>query len=268
MVGDAQRLRQILFNLVGNAVKFTHHGTINLESWQLPAHDNGAETVRILFRVRDTGIGMSEESLKHVFEPFAQAETRFKRQFQGAGLGLSITKKLLDLMGGVLSVNSEEGVGTEFYFALPFKATRGQEDTAPAPLRATRDTVLSARALVVEDDVVNRISLTKLLEKLGLRVVSAEDGEQALDILREQEIDVVFMDIQLPLLDGVEVTRCIRSREEFRNKAEIPIVALTAYAMTGDREKFLEAGMNEYLAKPVELTELNEVLGKVLRTAR
>jgi CheY-like chemotaxis protein/anti-sigma regulatory factor (Ser/Thr protein kinase) len=260
LIGDSGRLRQVLFNVVGNAVKFTEHGRIRVEAVRLKG---GINKARLLFSISDTGCGIAEDKLDHIFKPFTQADGSHTRRYQGTGLGLAIVKRLVTLMGGNVHFESEEGRGTTFYlrldFAVPEPAAEdgisAGEETAGAGDKSGLD------VLVVEDDAVNRLTVTRFLEKLGHRAVSAENGAKALEALREGSFDLVLMDIQMPEMDGMEATRRIRAGEADA-PAGIPIVAVTAHAMKGDREKFLEVGMNGYLSKPVDIKDLERALNE------
>ncbi len=258
LVGDEARLRQILFNLVGNAIKFTATGSVRVEAALLRRNGDG---LRLLFSIADTGIGIPDEQLRDIFEPFVQAEGAYTRRFQGAGLGLSIVRRLVRLMQGTLDVDTEVGRGTTFWLSLPF-GLPGQNQTA-APVR---ETVTAApgelRLLLVEDDAVNLLAGRRMLEKLGHHVTTAGNGRECLDRLAHEDFDLVFMDIQMPVMDGLEATRRIRADDAPR--PDIPIVALTAYAMAADRERFLAAGINDYVAKPVESTGLNAAIQRFL----
>ncbi len=263
VIGDEARVRQILFNLVGNALKFTEKGRVLVEVAQLPRMSPA--TTRILFTVSDTGIGISDTELKNIFEPFAQAEGSYTRRFQGAGLGLSIVRKLVALMDGTLAIDNTPGEGTTIYVSLPFQLpATAKERTAGCAGDHAHPPESPLRILFAEDDAMSLLSGKKLLEKSGYTVVTAVDGQEALNRLSEQHFDLILMDIQMPVLDGVKTTRAIRRATKLGAKANIPIIAMTAYAMTGDREKFLAAGMNDYLSKPVDIASLREVIGRVL----
>ncbi len=260
--GDSSRLQQVLNNLIGNAIKFTQAGEVSMEAYLLPPP--APDKVRVLFSVADTGVGIDDAILPHLFEPFTQADDSFTRNYQGAGLGLSICKNLVELMGGGISIDSAKGVGTTVHFCIVFgKAvtTPGQADIEPVPLT---DPVHELTVLVVEDDKVNAIALSHLLKKTGHRTRIAENGRQALDILQTDTFDLIFMDIQMPVMDGLEATHRIRAGEGGMDKAGIPIVALTAHAMSGDSDKFLAAGMSDYLAKPIEMETLKKVIARVV----
>ncbi|SFJ95636.1 PAS domain S-box-containing protein [Desulfomicrobium apsheronum] len=259
LVGDEMRLRQILFNLVGNAIKFTDHGHITTEISMLPC--SSAHTCHLFLCVSDTGAGIPEERLKDIFEPFVQVDGSYVRDHQGAGLGLSIVRRLTQMMGGSLSVDSAPGQGTAICLALPLRIPvvpdEPAQDSSP-----DRHSPRGLRILMAEDDEVNLWAGRRMLEKLGHTVTAVMNGREALRILDDQEFDLIFMDIQMPILDGVETTRAIRKRGGAQ--AKVPIIAMTAYAMTGDREIFLQAGMNDYLAKPVQLETLELAIQRTM----
>ena len=263
LVGDEARLRQILFNLVGNAVKFTEAGRVRLEVCRLPY--GSPPFVRLLFMVSDTGIGIADADLGRVLEPFAQVEGSFARRFQGAGLGLSIVRRLVGLMGGALDIASETGQGTTMCLSLPLRLpdTR-QARLAPAAHADTPAAAPARRILLAEDDAVSLLSGRLMLEKCGYSVTSARDGREALELFAREPFDLVLMDIQMPVMDGVAASRAMRDRERFGAKAHTPIIAMTAYAMAGDKERFLAAGMDEYIAKPVDMGALREAIERVM----
>ncbi len=262
VAGDEHRLLQVLSNLLGNAVKFTRSGEVRLEASQLAILPCGDR--RFLFLVSDTGPGIDDASIGEIFEPFRQGEGDGERSRQGAGLGLSIVKGLVGLMGGAVDVETEPGIGTTFAVTLPLgeAAQPASAESCQVDL-ARRRHAKDLRVLLVEDEPVNRLGISAMLGKRGVEVVLAENGEQALDELLNREIDLVFMDVQMPVLDGLETTRIIRTDPRFASHAGVPIVALTAYAMTGDRERLLAAGMDGYLAKPVEMKTLFETLDRL-----
>jgi PAS domain S-box-containing protein len=259
LIGDETRLRQILFNLVGNAMKFTQRGEVSVEISQLLPRS--ASERRVLLCVNDTGPGIPENRLKNIFEPFVQVDGSYVREHQGAGLGLSIVRRLVRMMRGNLSLDSTLGEGTSICVSLPLRVPQTRTSTAQSG--RTEDCVLPAcRILLAEDDEVNLWAGRKILEKLGHRVTPAANGREVLDLLARQDFDLIFMDIQMPVMDGVEATRAIRQDELLGAKSAIPIIAMTAYAMTGDREVFLRAGMNDYLSKPVQLDGLRPVIAR------
>ena len=260
LIGDQTRLQQVLTNLIGNALKFTDQGHVEVHASRLsPVRPNES---RLLFSVSDTGIGFADDLTDELFSPFTQAETNITRKFQGAGLGLSITKRLVELMGGTMAVESEPGKGTVFHFSLPLKTVTAEADSQPVH----EDHAMSVRLniLVVEDDGMSALATTEMLKQLGHKARTATDGRQALDRLKQEGFDLVLMDIQLPEMDGVEVTRAIRKGEAGEKQASIPIVAMTAYAMAGDRERFLQSGMDGYLGKPMDRHDLYQAISAVL----
>jgi PAS domain S-box-containing protein len=264
LIGDEARILQILFNLVGNAVKFTESGEIAVAAGLLCRTDDGR--ARVLFSVADTGIGIPDEQLKEVFAPFAQAENTFTRRFQGAGLGLSIVHKLVALMGGEIAIDNTPGQGTAIYVNLPLGLPSPAEDPAPAlPAASPSADVSGLRILLAEDEAVNRIACQRLLEKLGFTVLGAANGREALELLAAQDVDCILMDVQMPVLDGLEATRTIRKLPADEGKSRLPIIAMTAYAMDGDKEKFLAAGMDDYIVKPMDAGRLLEAIRRLTR---
>jgi len=256
VIGDPIRLQQVLTNLIGNAFKFTQHGYVSVEAYPLPARHE--HQLRIFFEISDTGCGIPDNALDQLFEPFSQVSQGYTRQYQGAGLGLSICKRLVGLMGGNMAISSEVGVGTSIYFCVTL-------DKTPAlPVAENAQQVdLSQRAskiLVAEDDEVNLFAVRELRTKKGHEVVTALDGSQVLERVAAQDFDLILMDIQMPGLDGTEVTRLIRATEQTTGKRPVPIIAMTAYAMDGDREKFLKTGMDGYIAKPFSIKKLMDVI--------
>ena len=262
LVGDEARLRQILFNLVGNALKFTPKGAVHLEIRRL---QESYGDLRILFRVSDTGIGIPEERLKELFQPFSQADITYTRSYEGVGLGLSIVRRLVDLMGGYVNLESRVGQGTQVQVVLPFRTIRPLTAKTERPeLVKNSETLRPLRLLLAEDNPVNQLSMQKLLERTGHTVVPAENGREVLDLLAAQDFDCILMDIQMPELNGLEATRIIRESQGLGDKRTIPIIALTAYAMPGEREQFLAAGMSAHVAKPVDMQALKAILQQVV----
>ena len=260
---DPVRLQQVLTNLVGNALKFTASGRIGIEAWRINADAGGR--CRVLFTVSDTGVGIPDDKIAHLFKPFSQIENGYARVSQGAGLGLSICKRLVLLMGGSLDVLSAPGEGTSMHVSLPFECLAAGSLPGREGETGVGEKGLSGLSLLlVEDDDVNAMACTRLLEKHGARVRRVHDGHPALHALQEGRYDLVLMDVQLPSLGGVEATRLIREGRAGESARDIPIVALTAYAMTGDREAFLESGMNGYVTKPIDVGDLLRVIWKTL----
>jgi len=259
LVGGKSRLRQVVFNLVGNALKFTESGGVEV-GVDLLGRNPQARTVRVLISVRDTGIGIPDDKISQIFEPFTQVDGSYVRRHQGTGLGLGIVKRLADLLGGVLSVESEEGRGTTVYLSLNlgYDPAQGAEDGHHSRLASGRK---GLRLLVVEDNRVNRLMAARMLGKLGHVAETASNGQEALDSLGQRSFDAVFMDIQMAGMDGVETTNLIRKGGY--GDPNIPVIAMTAHAMSGDRETFLGVGMNDYIAKPVELEEIEVALARL-----
>ncbi|MEG6504607.1 PAS domain-containing hybrid sensor histidine kinase/response regulator [Nitratidesulfovibrio sp. 1201_IL3209] len=270
--GDAMRLRQVLFNLVGNAVKFTDHGEVAVEAWRVQA--SRSRGCRVLFTVRDTGIGIAEDRLKDIFEPFVQGETASTRRYQGAGLGLPIVRRLVRLMRGTIAVESTPDAGTAFSVSLPFRFVNKVEEAVAGPPAADAPALRGRAILLAEDDAVNRLAVTRLLESMGARVTTADNGERAVQALLADDFDCVLMDIQMPVMDGMEATRRLRALGQdgtrldprtLRARSATPVIALTAHAMRGDREQFLAAGMDGYLTKPVEAATLASAIVRAIR---
>jgi CheY-like chemotaxis protein len=254
--GDPMRIRQVLFNLVGNAIKFTDRGRVAV---RVRAAADAGEAVVLTFEIEDTGIGIAEEALGRIFRPFTQADNSMSRRFGGTGLGLAISQKLVEAMRGTLTVESTPGRGSIFRFTLPLPLTDAAvSQTTPAAFVMPR---LAGRVLVVEDDRINQRVIGHFLAQMGLETGLAEDGKAAVDLALREKWDAVLMDCQLPELDGLEATRRIRAR---RPEHPLPIIALTANASTQDRTACLAAGMNDFLAKPVRVELLVAALQKWL----
>ena len=263
LIGDEVRLRQVLFNLIGNAIKFTDNGYVRVSVSPLPPlHES---FVRLLFAIEDSGIGISDDQLKYIFEPFVQVENSYIRKYQGAGLGLAIVRKLIKLMGGELSIDNTQGHGTAVYFSILFKVPQIRQSLDSQVLETNSPPFKTPlRILLAEDDKTSMMYEQRVLTKFGYSVVPVTNGEEALQLLTEQDIDLVVMDIQMPVMDGVEATKRIRASGA--PYADIPIIALTAYAMDGDEKAILSAGMNGYIVKPMIISEINAVIEKVIVT--
>lgn len=262
LLGDSARLQQVLNNLVGNAIKFTESGSVVVEAYPLPG--GHSDTYRILFSVSDTGIGIPENKLDDLFDAFTQADGSYTRKHQGAGLGLSISKRLVKLMGGNMAVASKKGKGTTFHFCIPLGLPDKVLSKGAVKPNGESNILDGLKILLAEDDRVNRLYMSKILTKNGCEVTEVGDGKQVLEKLREKDFDLVLMDIQLPTMDGLKAADIIRTSPEFENKRDIPIIALTAYAMDGDREKFIEAGMTDHVSKPVELDNLIKTITRAV----
>jgi PAS domain S-box-containing protein len=262
LLGDEVRVRQVVFNVVGNAVKFTDRGEIRVEAYPLPSPQPGV--TRVFFTVADTGIGIPEEKLDTIFDSFTQADGAVTRKFEGAGLGLAIVKHLVELMDGHIVVETEPGEGATVSFCLRLGLAAETPPKAAGPmLEGEMAEGARLRVLIVEDERINRMTLRRMLEKMGHETAAAENGRAALEFLSREGCDCILMDIQMPELGGLETLSILRTDPAFAHRATIPVIALTAHAMSGDRERFLAAGMDGYLAKPVEISDLRRLLKSV-----
>ena len=247
LLGDPVRLRQLLVNLLHNGVKFTDRGSVTL-SVALQGHDD-AGALRLRFEVRDTGQGIAQDYLDSVFDAFTQADASTTRRHGGSGLGLAIAKDLTELMGGRLGVHSRLGEGSTFWFELALQpAVDAPSKTPPPPIEMGE---LAAHVLLAEDDSVNQMVVEAMLTRLGCIVEVAADGNAALGAATHRRYDLILMDCHMPVMDGFEATRRIRDDEFERSRGHTPIVALTADALAGDRERCIESGMDDYMTKPV-----------------
>lgn len=266
VMGDRDRVRQVLVNLVSNAVKFTHSGGVTILAEGL---DQGNDQVEIWFTVTDTGIGMPETQLSRVFESFTQVDSGDTRAYGGTGLGLSICKELVKNMGGEIWAESDENSGSIFRFYIKAEEVFEEDlnyefqEELPEEIEEVEEEPSSAkRVILIEDNPTNQKVATKMLERNGIIVDCAENGEIGLHMVKNYQYDLILMDLQMPVMDGYETTRCIKALDS--KSAEIPIVALTAAAMVGEREKCLEAGMNDYLSKPVDYQLLIKTVNQYL----
>jgi len=263
VIGDSVRLRQVLSNLVGNGVKFTLQGQIVIDITMEKKHEN---TVKLMFVVADTGIGISDDKLDKLFKRFSQIDDSHTKQFGGTGLGLAISKKLIEIMSGEIGVESQEGIGSRFFFTAVFGLAKGRSEIIG---RTQHESVQSMspenkKILIAEDDVISRNLGTLILTKNGFQVIEVENGRQAVDAFEQQKFDLILMDVNMPQMDGYTATKMIRAKET-KMKFHTPIIAMTAYALKGDREKCLAAGMDDYIPKPIELEKFVELIYKWLR---
>jgi len=291
LVGDPSRLRQVLLNLGSNAVKFTERGQV---TFAIAIVECDGPSARLRFEVRDSGMGMSSEVQRNLFQPFSQGDSSMSRRYGGTGLGLTICRDLVRMMGGDIDVESTPGAGSRFRFELCFTL----HPASPAPALPTADALANAapvvdegtdaclpptrasrrdeaplvnqgrlsgtHLLLVEDNPVNRMIASEILSRAGVRVSVACDGREALDILERERFDGILMDCQMPVMDGYETTRRIRQQPQWH---ELPVIAMTANALVGDRDKVLAAGMNDHIAKPIRIDEMFATLARWIRPA-
>jgi signal transduction histidine kinase len=275
VVGDPSRLRQVLLNLISNAIKFTDKGAVSLEIVQLGETD---EEIKLQFTVRDTGIGISEEAQKNLFQSFTQADASTTRRFGGTGLGLAICRRIVELMGGSINVTSTLGQGSTFLFNLAFAkqklavpSTNGSS-ISKCSNNGTHAEISTApngsRVLLAEDNKINQLVGLKQLNKLGYNVDIVANGREAVEAWQREKYNIILMDCQMPEMDGYEASRKIRELEIEQHLPSAQIIAMTAHAMQGARELCLAAGMNDYISKPVDKDELKKVLEKTsMKTA-
>ena len=259
---DKLRLNQVLLNVLSNSIKYTPAGgMVSLQIIQNGVTDNGCGSYE--FRIKDNGMGMSEEFLETVFDPFTRVKSSTVSGIQGTGLGMSITKNIVDMMGGTIDISSKEGEGTEVLINLDFKLA--DEHDEPSDGDGDRFNFTGKKLLLVEDNEMNREIATEILEEAGFTVDAADDGSVAVEIMKNaapDKYDLILMDIQMPIMDGYHATKEIRGLSN--GTENIPIIAMTANAFEEDREKALEAGMNEHVAKPVDITILKEAIAKFI----
>ena len=265
LVGDAKRINQVLISLVGNAVKFTETGGIKLQvSLRMGKISAAPIQSWVRFEITDTGPGISETQMKTIFEPFQQGDGSCTRKYQGAGLGLAVVEKLVGKMEGTVSVESQLGIGSSFIVELPLDFRTSSVSKGQNLLAATHGLFQGKRALVVDDNQMNRKTVVEIMRKMGIDAVAASSGSEALEIFGKQTFDFALMDVQMPGMDGLMLTQRIRQLEKETCFRPLPIIALTAHALKGDRERFLEAGMNDYLAKPFTIRELEARIASLL----
>ncbi len=269
LIGDPFRIRQVLLNLIGNAIKYTEQGSIFLHISPVSGAEDiqAGKGIALCFSLKDTGIGIPSDKLNSLFKSFTRVDRGGAMQYEGTGLGLAISKNLVDLMGGKIEVESEIGRGSIFSFTIPFQLPEEEEVLEKEPEKIIEQSGAehsTANILLVEDKPMNQKLATVVLEKMGHHVTAASNGKKALEAYRSNSYDLILMDINMPEMDGLEATSKIRALENIKGLTRIPIIAMTAYAMKGDEEKCLEAGMDYYISKPIKFEELQEIISRAL----
>ena len=266
--GDGQRIQQILNCLLSNALKFTPEGSVRVK---IAAIDTGTDAINIRIAVADSGIGISEKNMDKLFIRFSQVDASDTRKFGGSGLGLVISKQICELMGGTITVQSKEGIGSTFIAEIPLKVVKAAEIEAEKEDEKKDDAALfsinahsKARILVAEDEPVNQQVIGKLLGMAGFSYDIAENGEKAIELFKQKEYDAALFDVQMPVMDGITATQEIREIERKEHKKRLPIIAVTARAMFGDKERILENKLDDYIAKPYNLNTVVETLNKYI----
>jgi two-component system, sensor histidine kinase len=257
LIGDPYRINQVLMNMLSNAVKFTEEGSVSIKA-SLGMQSKGFQQIQIV--IKDTGIGINEDYLKHLFDEFSQEDGSVARKFGGTGLGMSISKQLVDLMGGTLNVESKKNEGTMVTINLSLETGTESDLKKSEEFNGDTSIINNKRILLVEDDAMNRLITNTSLSRQGALLVEAENGAYALEILKKSRFDLVLMDVRMPFMDGFEATKIIR--EELKSK--VPIIALTANALKGNDKTCIEAGMNDFISKPYDEKTLLQIVLKWL----
>jgi signal transduction histidine kinase/HPt (histidine-containing phosphotransfer) domain-containing protein len=258
LTGDPLRLSQVLLNLTNNAVKFTPAGFVAVHARVV---EQSGDDVRVRFAIEDSGVGLTDEQCARLFRPFVQADSSTTRQFGGTGLGLSISKRLVELMGGDIGVDSAPGRGSTFWFTVRFKRATGAEQAPLATSAAPPGRLRGARVLLAEDNPINQQVAMELLQAAGAAVDVASNGQEAVDAVRARPYDAVLMDLQMPVMDGLQAARAIRATPRMQG---LPIIAMTASVMAGDRDRCLDAGMNDHISKPINVDQLMDAMARWL----
>jgi CheY-like chemotaxis protein len=266
VLSDVGRLQQVLSNLVDNAIKFTAQGSVAIVVTAKPSATH-AEQAIVRWEVRDTGLGIAADAQLRLFKPFSQVDESSTRKFEGTGLGLAISKQIVEMLGGRIGLTSAPNAGATFWFEVPCEVV--QQKAEPTYV-ATRDIShpRTGRVLIVEDNPINRELAAEIVQSVGCSVTTASDGEQALARLADGEFDLVLMDWHMPIMDGLAATRRLRVVEQAQGRARLPVIALTASVLPGDREACEAAGMDGFIAKPFSYDDLLGVLDRYLPAAR
>jgi signal transduction histidine kinase/CheY-like chemotaxis protein len=265
--GDGQRIQQVLNCLLSNAIKFTSEGSVRVK---IASMDVDSNNVKIRMAVADTGIGISEANMSKLFIRFSQVDSSDTRRYGGSGLGLVITKQIVELMGGNIQVQSKEDIGSTFIVEVPMKIVKAADDTLDEMEKAEEPAVFSinahskARILVAEDEPVNQQVIGKLLGMAGFSYDIAENGEKAVELFKQKVYDAALFDVQMPVMDGIAATQEIREIERKEKRKRLPIIAVTARAMFGDKERILENKLDDYIAKPYNLNDVVDTLNKYI----
>lgn len=257
VIGDSERLQQVILNLLSNSVKFSEDSDIIITVKPVMQSE---EKIKLEFRIKDSGIGIGEDVKKILFQPFFQGDSSFSRRFGGSGLGLAICKNLVEMMQGEIGVESETYTGSEFYFTAEFQIQKPQISTLNDIQMDNKKSVLkyegnTYKILVVEDEIINQKLVRKILEKYGHTVTICGNGAEAIESFSNSKFDVILMDIQMPVMNGIEATLIIRKAEK-KTGSYIPIIAMTANAFASDKEKCFDVGMDEFISKPININEM------------
>ncbi len=257
LIGDPYRLNQVLFNLIGNSIKFTEKGFVDL-SLELIEDNEFSQLIKI--KVKDTGIGMDEDFVKNLFEKFSQENESITRKYGGTGLGMSICKNLVELMGGEIRAESIKGKGTTIILKIEFKKGNYTDVPEENIVQFNSNFLQGRKILITDDNELNRLVASIILQNYGAQIVEAFNGQQAIEVLKKQHFDVILMDIQMPVMNGIEATKALR-----QSKCNVPIIALTAAAIKGERQKCISAGMSDYITKPFKEEVLLKIIDKLLK---
>ena len=261
LMGDERRMRQVLVNVVGNAVKFTDKGRIEVHFYLLP-HRRDEDSLLIGCEICDTGIGIEPEKVTQIFTPFTQVDMSYTRRYGGLGLGLGVVKRIVELMDGNMFVDSMPGEGTTIFMTFNLHRSPNAHEQVERPQKIVNESP-AMHILIVEDDPANMLAISRFLEKKMVRISTAHNGQEALTKVSQEKFDCIIMDIQMPVMNGVEATRMIRTSPKYSRRARTPIIALTAFALEEDKNLYLEIGMDDYMTKPVNLEDLYTAVSRL-----